>query len=600
MDITGSDELTTRLRALPLFAGVPAEAVGEVAASARQRIAPPGEVLCRAGEAGDAFYLIDAGAVNVFAPTPHGEEWVAQLGPGEWFGEMALITGEPRSATVVALAETRLVVIERASFHALLRRSPTAAVAISEVLSRRLRAHLLSGPRRPRPRLVVALVAGPAQAQARLLLNVAAALHEEGRTSVTLVDWAGGELGVAATGGAWEGLQVIEDPGADVALLRSAHPFVIMVVAAGDGRAAALTREAECVWLLAAAGGAMPQPAALTRPATKVMRLGRRGEQRRGADTVSFEPEAFERNEILRSEPSSAAAKGLRRFARQTVGRRVGLVLSAGGAKGLAHLGALRCFERAGLEFDLIAGTSMGGVIGAALAMGRGTGELLALFEDLTGNLRRRLIDVWLPEHSVLRGTKKEEFIRREVGELRIEDLPVPFWCVAGDLVSGREVVFGRGSLWQALNATSAMPGIFPPVVLGEQVLVDGWTVNSLPADVLRREGADIVLAVNASGGAAARGSFHRSLLSSPGSWLERLRRLMNPSIVRIAMGAVEVGARERTLANLALVDACAQPDLSDFSTTDFRRMTELVELGEAAAEEAMPTIHNVLGRGGA
>jgi len=597
MEAAVAEGLAARLRPLPLFAGVPTEVLAEVAASARQRVVPPGEVLCTAGEAGDTFYLITAGAVNVFAASPRGEEWLAQLGPGEWFGEMALITGEPRSATVVALAETMLIILERTSFQELLRRSPSVAMAISDVLSRRLRAHLLAGPRQPRPRFVVALCAGPAAAQTRLLLNVAAALRHEGQSLVTLVDWAGNQLRAALAEGRWEGLHVVDDRDVDIALLRAAQQLLIVVVAANDARAAALAREAERVWVLGARDRTPALPAELSRPAS-VTWLGRAGRDTRAPDTVTFEADAFERNEVVRTDPHSAAASGLRRFARQTLGRRIGLVLSAGGAKGLAHLGALRCFERDGLEFDLIAGTSMGGIIGAAIALGRTSTELIHVFHDLTDNLRRRLIDVWVPEQSVLRGDKKLSFLYRTVGEVQIEDLPLPFWCVAGDLVSGREVVFGRGPLCQALDATSAMPGVFPPVVLGEQVLVDGWIVNSLPADVLRREGAGIVLAVNVSAGASTRSSFHRGLLGGANGWRDRLRRLMNPSIVRIAMGAVEVGARERTLANLALVDACAEPDLSEFSTTDFRRMPELVELGEAAAEEAMPAIRAALRRG--
>jgi len=598
MEARVAEELAARLQPLPLLAGVPAEVLAEVAASARERVVPPGEVLCTAGEAGDTFYLITAGAVNVFAPSPHGEEWLAQLGPGEWFGEMALITGEPRSATVVALAETTLIVLERTSFQDLLRRSPSTAMAISDVLSRRLRARLLTAPREPRPRFVVALSAGPATGQTRLLLNIAAALRHEGETLVTLVDWAGNHLRQALAEGRWEGLHVIDDGDVDIALLRAAQPLLIVVVAATDARANALALEAERVWILGARRRMPPLPAELSRPTANVIRLGRAGQDSRAHDTVTFEAGAFDRNEVVRTDPGSAAASGLRRFARQTLGQRIGLVLSAGGAKGLAHLGALRCFERAGLEFDLIAGTSMGGIIGAAIALGRTSADLIPVFHDLTDNLRRRLIDVWVPEQSVLRGEKKQSFLYRSVGEVQIEDLPLPFWCVAGDLVSGREVVFGHGSLWQALDATSAMAGVFPPVVLGEQVLVDGSIVNSLPADVLRREGAGIVLAVNVSAGASTQTSFHRGLLNGAHGWRDRLRRLMNPSIVRIALGAVEIGARERTLANLALVDACAEPDLSEFSNTDFRRMPELVELGEAAAEEALPTIRAALRRG--
>ena len=157
--------------------------------------------------------------------------------------------------------------------------------------------------------------------------------------------------------------------------------------------------------------------------------------------------------------------------------------------------------ERAGLEFDLIAGTSMGGIIGAFTAMGRESPALLRAFGPFVGDIRRTLLDFGLPEVSLLRGEKKRAAIREQVGERDIRDLALPFWTVAADLVSGREVVLGSGPLWQALDATSAIPGIFPPVAAGERLLIDGWVVNPIPVDVLRRQGADVVVAVDVGAG---------------------------------------------------------------------------------------------------
>ena len=129
--------LAAQLRALPLFAELPDDVMGEVAAQARHRTVPPGAVLCRVGEPGDAFYVVESGMVRVLVPSPQGEELVAQLGPGHWFGEMALITGEPRSATVIAAVETTMVVLERRAFQELLHRAPHLTMVTSDTLSRR-------------------------------------------------------------------------------------------------------------------------------------------------------------------------------------------------------------------------------------------------------------------------------------------------------------------------------------------------------------------------------------------------------------------------------------------------------------------------------
>jgi voltage-gated potassium channel len=122
--------LAAQLRALPLFAELPDDVMEEVAAQTRRRTVPPGEVLCRVGEPGDAFYVVDSGMVRVLVPTPQGEELVAQLGPGHWFGEMALITGEPRSATVVATTAVSLLSLHSLDFQILSSRNPEIAETI--------------------------------------------------------------------------------------------------------------------------------------------------------------------------------------------------------------------------------------------------------------------------------------------------------------------------------------------------------------------------------------------------------------------------------------------------------------------------------------
>src|SRR5205823_4358578 len=221
---------------------------------------------------------------------------------------------------------------------------------------------------------------------------------------------------------------------------------------------------------------------------------------------------------LVQSAPRSSAARGLRGLARRLLGRRAGLALSAGGAKGLAHIGVLRCFERAGLEFDLIAGTSMGGIIGAFTAMGR---------------------------------------------------------------------------------ESRALPGIFPPVAAGERLLIDGWVVNPIPVDVLRRQGADVVVAVDVAAGVdpTLKVDVASPPVAAAGGFQRLRQRLANPAIVRLVMRAMEVAARERTLANLALADACVQPDLVAYSVADFSRLPEIVERGEAAAEQALPAIRRALRR---
>jgi NTE family protein len=300
------------------------------------------------------------------------------------------------------------------------------------------------------------------------------------------------------------------------------------------------------------------------------------------------------------SDPSAPGARQLRSFARRVLGRRVGLVLSAGGAKGFAHLGALRCLEAAGIEIDLVAGTSMGAVVGAFMALGESSAELAARFQAVAQSFRQLTMDFDASECSLLRGAKKRSLLEEQGKDLTLADLDLPFWTTTADLVSGREVILGHGSLPEVLDAATAVPVIYPPVFLEQRALVDGWLVNPLPADILRREGAEIVIAVDVASTAAAAPleEFARPPDASRfrlGSGVSRAALLR---ILRLALRAMEVAACERALGHFTLVDACIRPDLAAFSPADFHAASEMIERGQAAAEAMLPAIRDTLRSG--
>lgn len=216
---------------------------------------------------------------------------------------------------------------------------------------------------------------------------------------------------------------------------------------------------------------------------------------------------------------------------------RIGLALGGGGARGLAHIGVLKWLEEHHVPVDFVAGTSIGGLAGALYATGRSVEEMEQFVSSIDWNLRLAP-DLRYRALAFRRKEDRREFPSQldlgfkegllhlppslnnghEVGLLldriafpysriqSFDELPTPFRCVATDLVSGRAVVFDQGSLSQALRATMAIPGVFPPVRSEGRVLVDGGLLNNLPVDVARQMGADIVIAVNLSTGNPSAG----------------------------------------------------------------------------------------------
>jgi predicted acylesterase/phospholipase RssA len=590
MGASEATALAGQLRASPLFADLPADAFEELAGRAHCQLARAGDIVCHAGEPGDAFYLISTGLVEVRAPSAHGEHWVAQLGPSQWFGEMALITGEPRSATVVAVADTTLVRLERSAFQQLLQASPRAAMSISDALARRLRAHLLSGPRRTPPRCI-AVVLPPTDEAAALFAALVGAVEQVGGFRATIVESPRSPIRPLLTAHPSLDIVTAADAGSDLDRWRSERPLIIVPRLQAGGALSSAAPAADWLWLF----GDGPDPAGAPSATTPMTRIGV-GDRARM--TPSAERLTLDRSVLDRAgRPSAASAAALRRYARFVLRRRLGIAFGAGGARGLAHLGVLQRLEREGIEFDLAAGTSIGGIVAGGVALGLTSADLLAVFRRIAANVRRALVDPRLPSESLLRGFKKREIIREQAGDAQIENLDIPLWTVAADLASGREVALHHGPLWQAADATSAIPGLFPPVRVEGRLLVDGWLVNALPADVLRREGADVVLTVAVSAGGRLEAPPGNAMAAGWAGWSSWAKSLRSPPIGRIVMTAIDVGARERTLANLALADACVSPELDGYSVTDLGRLEEIVDRGEAAAEKALASIRAAVQR---
>lgn len=176
----------------------------------------------------------------------------------------------------------------------------------------------------------------------------------------------------------------------------------------------------------------------------------------------------------------------------------ISLVLGSGGARGHAHLGVIKAIEERGLEIRNIAGTSMGSLIGGIYAAGK-----LDTYTDWVRQLSRRdvvrMLDFSFNWSSLFKGERIFEVLRELVGDSRIEDLPKGFTAVATAIDEQREVWFNKGSLFQAIRASSAVPGVFAPVRIGDRILVDGGLVNPIPIAPTLNDDTDLTIAVNLS-----------------------------------------------------------------------------------------------------
>jgi NTE family protein len=289
---------------------------------------------------------------------------------------------------------------------------------------------------------------------------------------------------------------------------------------------------------------------------------------------------------------------------------RIGLALGTGSARGWAHIGAIRALEERGIKADLVCGTSIGALVGAAYA----SGNLDRLEQWVTGLAWTkvvRLMDLtW--RGGLIRGQRLFTLFRTIFEDRDIESLPIPYGAVATELYSGRELWLQHGNLLDAVRASCALPGLFTPVIRDNVVLVDGGLVNPVPVSMCRALGAEVVIAIDLSWGKLGpyrdrgRAVAPREV---PG-WLARLRpgwvekkskaeeRPLIPSIFEVFSTALDVVemrvARSRLSGDPA--DVLITPLLPDFATMDYHRAKEAINEGRAAVERMGPLLEQVMG----
>lgn len=298
---------------------------------------------------------------------------------------------------------------------------------------------------------------------------------------------------------------------------------------------------------------------------------------------------------------------------------KIGLALGGGAARGWAHIGVLRALRKAGIVPDIIAGTSIGAVVGACDVTGH-LDELENFARELT--TRRRVLgylDFNLSGTGLITGHRLGERLHKHLGDIKIEDLPRRFTAVATEIGTGHEVWLSRGTLVDAVRASYALPGVFRPVKVDGRWLFDGALVNPIPVSVCRALGARYVIAVNLNIDISNRGTIS-NVNQMPGTDLEMeetppvtgsngiaVRRLLQrqilgkgddvPGISTVMVDAFNIVQDRIARSRLAgdPPDAMISPRLHGIGLFDFHRADELIARGEAAAKREVDDLSREL-----
>lgn len=280
--------------------------------------------------------------------------------------------------------------------------------------------------------------------------------------------------------------------------------------------------------------------------------------------------------------------------------KNVALVLSSGGARGLAHIGAIDALVERGYHIHAIAGTSMGSVVGGMYACGK-----LEEFREFITSLSRldvyRLIDLGINKKGLIKGERVFGEMKHFVGDIRIEDLPIPFAAVSADLIKNSAVIFTEGDLLAALRASSAIPSLVLPVSINEALLVDGGIVDPLPIEYVKRIDGDILVAVNVNGPRAdipvevesdsIYQRFRQQILRHwPGLSTEIVKKVPVGGMIDIMSSSFELMQHQLTLTALHnnSPDILVNLPVNLADTFDFYRATELIQTGYKAMNKQL------------
>ncbi|MCB9337979.1 MAG: patatin-like phospholipase family protein [Lewinellaceae bacterium] len=562
---------------------------------------PGGHHLFHQGDQGDSLFILISGRLQVVVRLPDGNSKViGEIARGETVGEMAIFTGEPRSAGVVAVRDSVLVGISKEAFEEMIARSPTMVMNITRLIIGRLKQRNML-ERNPFKVVNIALVPlTPAvrieefsQLLFRKMNRHGEAMHLTGKAVGQLLndeDIAYApptEIGHYRRLTAW----LDEQEAAHDYMVYEADPAVTewtkrclrqadeILLIANEGEGPVLspvenallvgdhkitTANQALVLLHHSWSKEMPYP-------TKAWLAPRK---------LRFHHHIVEHSE-----------KDMERLARLLTGNAIGLALSGGGAKGFAHIGIYKALEEIGFPVDVAGGTSIGGIIAGLIAMGKP-------FHEVDGICRKAFIgnptplgDYNLfPLISLLKGRKLDRLLQAVFGENTIEDQWLNYFCISTNLSKSQAKIHTRGSLKKAIRASISLPGIFPPVVDNGDLLIDGGIFNNLPIDVMGEMGAGRIVAVDLD----IERDYCIGLESLPSNWAILKDRFFKkpkynlPSMMATLVQATTLNSDNKSRQLRMQADLCFHPSLGQFGLMEWKAYDKIVEAGYRHAMEVL------------
>jgi NTE family protein len=533
---------------------------------------PGGSRLFGQGDPSDQLYFVRTGRLGAFR-REEGQEshFLGIIRPGEPAGEMALIAGIPHSADVYALRDSEIFAVPKEAFFEACDAEPAVMIELAKLMILRSRQTARRGP-----------VGEPA-----VFGFVPVGRPGPMRPIVERLEREIAALGYAVT---TVGAEAASAPTEWFSEVERVHDFVLYVAERDEPNwASFVPRQVDRLFRVGrgdrAAEAQGPPPGATTLQDQGLV------------DLILMQPADADRPHGSEAWLDATAATRIfhirrgttpdfQRMARVLTGQSVGLVLSGGGARAYAHVGAIKALRERGVPIDFVGGSSMGAIVGAGLAMGWGEAEMDARLHEAFVDTSP-LDDIALPLLAMTHGVKVSARLAQHFDDTQIADLWLPFFCLSSNLTTGVYQVHRRGLLRHALRASIALPGVMPPATDGEHVLVDGAVMKNFPADIMRAVhlgpivGVDVTTSRSITAKDVARPS-------SVWRWIRSGQWRLGPPIVSLLMRTATVSTGRDLAAAREATDVLIQPDVSKIEIRDWGAYDEAVEAGYRATLTAL------------
>ena len=555
-----------------------------------------GERLFSQGDPGDSMYMVMGGRLRALGRADGvGERILGEISRGESVGELALITGEPRSAGIEAIRDSILIRLSKDSFERLIRSQPELLLNLCRVVVRRLTRPERGRGRNSRIRSVAVVFAGEGVPREEFLRRFSTSLGAHGSTLHLSRERVEALAGIPP---GVEGLEADRYLASWLDEQEGRHRFLVYEVDATDSPwTRRCLRQADRVLVVA---GAKDDPAPRGVEAALLVAAGPFANASRDLVLVhAGEGDApagtgrwlDSRGSVRHHHLRWGRGGDMERLARLLAGKGVGIVFSGGGAKGFAHIGVLKALREASIPIDMVGGTSMGAIFAAGVAADWDFETYLRKFlQTFTRGNPMGGISL-LPLVSFFSGERMDSLLKGHFGEGDIEDLWITFYCASSNLTTGSVVVHDRGPLWKALRASSSLPGVFPPVVYGDHLHVDGGTLDNLPVAAAREFGAGVVIACDLD----LDKQYRLDYQAFPSNWelfkdryITRGKRFRVPDLPSIVFQATLLGNHEKHEKALADADILFRPKVRKIGFLDWGAFGQAMEIGYLHAMERL------------